>query len=439
MPVDSSIPLSVNQYQAPDLMGNAVQAFKLKEAIKSSKDEDQARAERGQLKDLYSQGGYGKEGFEQKLGAISPELVPQYQKTLLEAQQAQAKIGETQALEQKHAYETHKAKLHDFLEAIDPVNTTYQQSLKKFPPEQAAQMAEVEYQKQLMLAKNERDSRGNPLYSPQEIAQLPQHFEPRLFEQTHLQLLGAKAQMEQADKERDFKLKQDEFNDKKRHESVVEKNMGTGFTPQLGELLSAFAERGVSLPTGLRSKAQQVATLNGLIERNPGMTPDEIADKVKSGQLAFGASKTEASVLGRREAAILPVEKSIIKPGGFLDQAEKAVNDVDLPKLKAAGAFETWGKDQESDPQLTTYKAAIAELRAEYALVLSKGGQVTDAARHESAKVIPDLITKEQFKSVRKIVTQGIEASKSGVEESLSGVTGNSRKSEDNDPLGLHQ
>lgn len=189
-------------------------------------------------------------------------------------------------------------------------------------------------------------------------------------------------------------------------------------------LLASLTSIGASLPQGMRSRAVLQQTLEGLITKYPDLSPDEIAQKIKTGQIDMGVSKTEGSVLGRREAAILPVEKSITKPGGFLDQAESAVKAVDLPKLKAAGRFETWTKDQNSDPDLTRYKAAVAELRAEYSIVLSKGGQVTDAARHEAEKVIPDLITPEQFKSIRKTVQQGIESSKSGVEESIKGVAG---------------
>jgi len=165
----------------------------------------------------------------------------------------------------------------------------------------------------------------------------------------------------------------------------------------------------------------------GIEERNKVIedwaAQGKTADEVIGQRASTGATKTEATVLGRREAAILPVEQSITKPGGFLDQAESAVNSVNLPKLKAAGKFESWSKDQESDPDLTRYRAAVAELRAEYAVVLSKGGQVTDAARHESEKVIPDLITPAQFKSIKQVVQQGISASKTGVESSLDDVT----------------
>lgn len=185
------------------------------------------------------------------------------------------------------------------------------------------------------------------------------------------------------------------------------------------DLLSEMTVQGITLPQGMRSKKVLYDTVNNLASKYPDKQPEEIAQMIRTGQIDMTGAKTEATSFARREAGILPVEKSIVKPGGFLDQAEKAVSDVDFSKLKAAGHFENWTKEQNSDPKLSSYKARIAELRAEYALVLSKGGQVTDAARHESEKVIPDIITKDQFKEIRGVITQGIEAAKSGVRESM--------------------
>lgn len=214
-----------------------------------------------------------------------------------------------------------------------------------------------------------------------------------------------------------------------RMEELTAQRQGTGDSAQndkVSAVRAAMADSGVSFPSGMRSEKAQRDTIAGQIKAHPDDSPQQIAQRVKNAQIAMGGAKTEENVLARREAAILPVEKSITKPGGFLDQAEKAVNEVDFPKLKAAGGFESWTKEQESDPSLTAYKAAVAELRAEYSIVLSKGGQVTDAARHEAAKVIPDLITKDQFKRIKQTVMQGIESSKSGVEESISQTEGKS-------------
>jgi hypothetical protein len=62
-----------------------------------------------------------------------------------------------------------------------------------------------------------------------------------------------------------------------------------------GALMAALAERGVALPAGLRSKDQMKATFRGLIDRNAGQTVEQIADKIASGQISFGADKATRS------------------------------------------------------------------------------------------------------------------------------------------------
>lgn len=250
---------------------------------------------------------------------------------------------------------------------------------------------------------------------------------------------STKVGREAFDKEVDRRNKMSEISnreatlqERRRHDLVTEattakkSSPAESLSPQAQTLYDELVARDPSFLS--RISAKGIEERNKVIEdwAKQGRT----ADQIIGARAGTAATKTEASVLGRREAAILPVEQSITKPGGFLDQAEAAVNSVNLPKLKAAGKFESWGKDQMSDPDLTRYRAAVAELRAEYAVVLSKGGQVTDAARHESEKVIPDLITPAQFKSIKQVVQQGIQASKTGVESSLSGVTSRPEKTQ---------
>lgn len=49
---------------------------------------------------------------------------------------------------------------------------------------------------------------------------------------------------------------------------------------------------------------------------------------------------------------------------------------------------------------LAAYKAAVQTVRNEYANILARGGQVTDSARAESSKLIPDNIDKDQLQQV---------------------------------------
>jgi hypothetical protein len=65
--------------------------------------------------------------------------------------------------------------------------------------------------------------------------------------------------------------------------------LGEGNDLKKQDLSAATAERGIALPPGLRSKAAQDQALNGLIRRNPDLTADEIADKVRSSEPSFKA------------------------------------------------------------------------------------------------------------------------------------------------------
>lgn len=128
---------------------------------------------------------------------------------------------------------------------------------------------------------------------------------------------------------------------------------GAGFTPEMGSLMASLAEKGVAIPAGLRSKAQQVELYQGLLDRNPNKTPDQIADMVKNGQIEFGAQKKEtqtaAGVAGKVEVfaneieqmAPLISEASKNLPRGkfvpinkLLQTADSAISDPDLKELK---------------------------------------------------------------------------------------------------------
>jgi hypothetical protein len=200
--------------------------------------------------------------------------------------------------------------------------------------------------------------------------------------------------------------------------------------PKIGAIYSAMADAGVSFPPGMKSAKVQRETIKGLIAAHPDESPMEIVDRVRSGGLGLAEAKTETTKLAAQKASIDRVERSIADKGGFLDQAESAVKEVDLSKVKSLGKLSNWSKEQMSDPALANYHTRITELRAEYALVLSKGGQITDAARTESEKVIPDYVTPEQFGRIRQAIEQGIQTSRKAIDESLADSTGKKDKPE---------
>lgn len=146
-------------------------------------------------------------------------------------------------------------------------------------------------------------------------------------------------------------------------------------------LMAALAERGVSLPTGFRSKQQQLALYRGLLARNPDKSPDEIADMIKSGQIAFGAEKKEtqtaATVAGRVQVA----QNEIKEFAPLIRQASARVprgQFVPINKLLQAGEASV------SDPNLKQLRIAVNSLLNAYDLLAARGGTDKDkrAAAH---------------------------------------------------------
>ena len=142
------------------------------------------------------------------------------------------------------------------------------------------------------------------------------------------------------------------------------------FSPDHGALLAAMATAGVSLPAGLRSKQQQEATLQGLIDANPDKSPAEIADLVRTGQLDFNGSKRStgqlAGVFAAANAQSAKLEKDFAQMEPLIAQLPDAPNVINraLVGLKNNLSF---GGDKDS-AKLVLY---MREAATEYAKLSS--------------------------------------------------------------------
>lgn len=154
------------------------------------------------------------------------------------------------------------------------------------------------------------------------------------------------------------------------------------FTPEMGSLMAALAEKGVSLPTGLRSKAQQIELYQGLIDRNPGKAPDEIADLVKKGQIELGAQKKEtttaAGVAGKVEVAQNELKQ-------FIPLVEGASAKVPRGAWVPLSKLVQMADSSISDPNLKQLKIYVNSTLNAYDQLASRGGTDKDkrAAAHE--------------------------------------------------------
>jgi hypothetical protein len=219
-----------------------------------------------------------------------------------------------------------------------------------------------------------------------------------------------------------------------KRESIQSKNAsGGGFTPEMGELMASLAERGVSLPTGFRSKAQQSSLLEGLLSRNQGKSADEIAQMIKSGQISFGAEKKETQTAGAT--------------AGRIDVAANAI-DAMIPVIKEAsgkvprGSFVPvnkllqTGETSISDPNLKQLKLYINSLLNDYDMLASRGG--TDQKKREEARaLITSADGPEALNAALASFQKESEIAKKAAQKSIKGITNSEGSSGEDDPLGI--
>lgn len=140
-----------------------------------------------------------------------------------------------------------------------------------------------------------------------------------------------------------------------------------------GALLAAMAAKGVSLPAGLRSQQQQVATLNGLIAANPGKSPEEIADMVRTGQLDFNGAKRSTAQLATVAAAADAQTRQLEKNFASMEPLVAKMDKTGVPIINRAFAQlrQNWQAGGDSDTsQFMVYLRAVA---GEYAKLKSGG------------------------------------------------------------------
>lgn len=193
------------------------------------------------------------------------------------------------------------------------------------------------------------------------------------------------------------------------------------FSPDEGQLMGALAERGVSLPAGLRSQEQMKATFRGILDRNPGKTPDDVADMIRTGQLDFnGAKKSTAQLMTQAAAANVQaskLEKDFDQIGPLiakLPDAPNAINRV-FVGLKNNLAF---GGDKDS-AKLTLY---IREAATEYAK-LSSGSTGSAAPAEGNIKEAMDIFhkayTQGGYEGLREAMIQSAKNKRDAVQEGL--------------------
>lgn len=223
--------------------------------------------------------------------------------------------------------------------------------------------------------------------------------------------------------------------ERERHDRAMEAKggaKGAAFEGQNGELMAALAERGVSLPAGFRSKEQQVALMDGLRKRNPGMSMDDIAAKIQTGQLSFGNAKTEGRVAAGVAGKVTYAEHELEQTIPLVREASaKLPRGQFIPwnKLKQMGAKEM------SSPELAEFNMYMTSLSNAYDMLAARGG--TDAAKREEGRRNFDIApSAEALEGVLRAVQKEASASGRAADESMADAAGRGNTKSPTSPSG---
>ena len=167
------------------------------------------------------------------------------------------------------------------------------------------------------------------------------------------------------------------------------------FSPQESDLMGALAEKGISLPSGMRSKDQQKALYAGIIARNPDLSPDQIADKIKTGQIEFGAQKKETGVAATQAGKVELAQNEIKRFSPLAMQASDAVSRGSfMPITKLLQTADS----SLSDPKLKTLKIYVNSIMNAYDQLAARGGTDSEK-RAEARSLLTSADSPEAFKA----------------------------------------
>lgn len=180
-----------------------------------------------------------------------------------------------------------------------------------------------------------------------------------------------------------------------------------GFEGKNGELLAALAEKGVSLPAGFRSKTQQLGLLNSLRERNPSLSPDEIADKVKNGQIDLANVKKAGQVAAGIAGKVAYAENELEQTIPLVREASAKLprgQFIPFNKLKQMS------QDKFSNPDLAEFRMYMTSLSNAYDMLAARGGTDVEK-RAEGRRNFETAQSPEALEAVLRAVQKEAQAS----------------------------
>jgi hypothetical protein len=411
-----------------DPAGAQAKAFQLKDMIQTSqlndiklqtekKEMQESQQIQDALKDADVSTPEGQSKALSKVQKIAPMKAME-----LERQFGAARISKVQL--EREEIETSLARLTPMANAAESVVNAYDMQIQKLREgytaqgknpddpsikaaiEKSAAMASMPVlHGQLQMLQGLKDSQGKPII-PQEVMQMVSQGmgqePPEKLINDRLRPFAVQSKqhipnLQRALEERRFtqqvkhETKEEELGagrleeERRFHRETAAGGFGGGTAEDQAKIRSTMgylAELNVNLPTGMRSQKQIAATVKGLIDNHPGMTPRDLAGLVKQGVLDLTGEKREAATAGNIAGKIAYAEQEIIRLAPVVEKAS-----ADVPR----GQFVPWNRlsqytaKQLSDPKLKTLYSYMNTLSNAYDMLAARGGTDMEKRAHNRA------------------------------------------------------
>jgi hypothetical protein len=367
MPLDPSIPLQSGKGQ-PDPLETAARIFTIKAASQQAQLGDYKLKDQMTLRDVSALPSVKDEKGNVNYQALLQEglnrgIGPDTVMTLNAAAQKQQEFKQSQ---QKFKTDQMTSFIKQSADPMAAIYTEFQQDSTKVGPEKAWEIAQPKTEAlRQQLSQTFPDMKLQPMQSPDQLHAAAMHSEA---------LVKNIARSSQPETPHEGRMA-GAAEERNKIAAGKAAEAAKSFEGDNGKLMAALAERGVSLPTGFRSKAQQVALLNGLRERNKGKSVDQIAELVKSGTISLSSEKKETQTAAAVAGRVGVAGEEISQFAPLVEEASKKVprgSFVPINKLLQTGEASI------SDPNLKKLKVYINSTLNAYDQLAARGGTDKD-------------------------------------------------------------
>lgn len=195
--------------------------------------------------------------------------------------------------------------------------------------------------------------------------------------------------------------------------------------PTVKALDGALSTAGVQIPGMGRGGQLYWQKLADVVAANPGKSPEELVQMVRSNQLSLRGAQTETTVAGRKEASVGSAMEAMNQTGGIWDQVDQAAKKVDFGSSKTANDLRLAAQGKAvANPDIQAYVTTIEEARAELSQIYARSGQTTDAARRMAEDALPLAASYEELQAAKKAAMKASQSVLSGNQRYMQQVGG---------------